>query len=371
MAIALISNRWREARSGLSIALQVFFSILASPASAECGLTDDCQSPSGEILLAQAEASGDQVLTCADRFKTVLESCSVDLISAYMRECGTDSSLGQAFERFRQIEKGEICEEEILAEQAGLAEQQQQIAWQQAQSSDTRGAYESFLERFPSGENAPFAEAALRQSRFNKKYRQVTAEIQTLLSEEACLDSSQIDGFFGESSQRSLKTLIEKNAEQSRCTDINVPTVVRSRSEVPAGWIPNSEKTLSRLKQCLSTVERPACKAPDYFVYVRSTCKYAFRIFVVVYEPSGDWAYHGWYDIEPGHNQYSPLARDDGSPIVTQIDRLFYYAELIDRDYSWSGNLVRSFRGSEYGLREETLSSAKDPARISLGCSNL
>lgn len=370
MAIDLIFNRGREARSGLSIALQVLFSILASPASAECGLKDNCESPRAEILLAQAETTGDQVSNCAARFKTVSESCSVDLISAYMRECGTDSSLSQAFERFRQIEKGEICEEEIIAEEERLAEQQEQIAWQQARSSDNRKAYEYFLERFPLGENAPIAEALLRQSRFNQPYRQISRDIQRLLSTEACLESNQIDGFFGEGTQGALNMLIEKNSDHSQCADINVPSVVRSRSEVPADWILRSEATLSKIEQCLSAVESPACSPRDYFVYVRSNCKFSFRIFVVVYDPSGEWEYHGWYTFEPHENQYTRLL-SAGNPIVTKIDRLFYYAELIDRDYSWSGDLVRSFGGRDYGLREKTLANAEDPAQLSLSCSNL
>jgi len=360
----------RNGRSGLAVCALTFLSIFVSPASAECGTAENCQSPSAEILLAQAEATGDQVSTCSARFKTVLESCSVDLISSYMRECGADSSLGQAFERFRQIERREICEEEIIAEEEQLAEQQEQIAWQQAWSSDTKVAYEYFLERFSSGENASIAEAILRQSRFNQTYRQISEEIQRLLSTEACLESNQIDGFFGEGTQGALNMLIEKNLDHNQCADINVPDVVRSRSEVPADWIPGSESALSRIKQCLGAVESPACTPSDYFVYVRSNCKFSFRIFVVVYEPSGEWEYHGWYTFEPHENQYTRLL-SAGNPIVTKIDHLFYYAELIDRDFVWSGDLVRSFGGRDYGLREKTLSNAEDPARISLGCSNL
>ena len=113
----------------------------------------------------------------------------------------------------------------------------------------------------------------------------------------------------------------------------------------------------------------PAQAQVNRQIWFSSSCPRPVRLFVHHQHGTGDWASHGWFDLQANQTltmlQYSagnPLQHLDGRP-------LYFYAETTDNSgHLWEGEFPATMNGVSYGLRQANLSMSGGRLQFAINC---
>ncbi len=84
---------------------------------------------------------------------------------------------------------------------------------------------------------------------------------------------------------------------------------------------------------------------------------------------TGNWESDGWWIVEPEEGTW--LTGRDKKPVWVTGDYLYFYGEVTDGDYPWSGEEEYDLNGETLQMRKKNLTVSNDYKEFSVTCPNL
>lgn len=108
-------------------------------------------------------------------------------------------------------------------------------------------------------------------------------------------------------------------------------------------------------------------------LYFRNKCKFPVRLALRYLQPSDEWITDGWWSVDANKSAY--LLSDNNKRIRSNNSIFYYFAEITTdphKNYTWSGDEEREFRGRALPMRKTTLSTDSDgDYELSITCNNI